>query len=1023
MLIDHDAVEAEIERCHVQYAEAIMDVQLVTSASGTLRAPTRQAEEAAAEAIAIVVERCKAEDAQVAMMYGPDATKMEQSDNSNARRRHVSTLVRWIRAVCRLYGLNVNNFTSSLADGTALCCLVATYSPSLLPPGDIALPRKLRKRLRAFVAKNARGQVCVTPTQHRHPTTQCAAAAGNDSIISGKLLATSLQLASPMGTESVSGVGAGGCVLTFSPGPSTARGKQERLHVDARKNWALLKQTAHALNIPSVPTHPAEVTSRCERAMIGFASHLCHALLNRKKIDAVIVLQRAWRAIRPEVRQKRVARFAAEVAERTKRLQEQQQAAARHIAAWWQRCLLAKWLQFEWKKVTTARQQDVAARCIQHFMRGVVRKRQQLACEERARQAAAQEAAAGKIALWWVRQCVAERVLLCVLLYRVYKARCIMEKAAVDSIGQWHRRVCNVRQLQQRACQLRSHRDEQERACLFIQRWWMRQCAAQRYNALANSARTAQVTLAVRVIEPWYARHRLAQQLVASAQLWLVWRQEATAVVVLSSWWKRCLQVRALLRARDAAVQAELLLKEQARVDQNNRMDAAVTIQKWWGHVQLIRALNKAATLAKSWQTEAAALTISLWYKKCLAVHRLLKGAQLAKRWKKEKAALFIASWYHRCMRAKGLFLLAKRARFVQRILAAAVIAQWYKRARVQRAWRIITNRSNLRKLRRMKQDEKRKEDREALRCLLATVPNAKQLMSALRKLRAFRREEGGDFVGCSSVLGTDGGLMKGDTGIAQEGEMTMSLSFAPSTMIASSYRRPSGGRTGMMAGATMLMPALESTGVFCDGGGDAAPDAPIGEQPVGGADGFAASKRNVTYSQLFKQLHIMTTASSECEGGAMLVVKSDGLDNVLWVLGTLAARSTLGQAATMRAIALLRAVLRYRAVRSVILASTLTCDALVTWLFGRLKPSSSRKTFDQVVDMLVQLAADADEAVVAAWFKVHRMESLRSSFTVHSAATGHTRVRENRASAYIAGLDRLQSAAIGSRIAVDGQC
>ncbi|EDV27588.1 uncharacterized protein TRIADDRAFT_53434 [Trichoplax adhaerens] len=49
----------------------------------------------------------------------------------------LNLLLSWCQSVCKLYGIEINNFTASFGDGRALCCLVHHYHPGLLPYSKI----------------------------------------------------------------------------------------------------------------------------------------------------------------------------------------------------------------------------------------------------------------------------------------------------------------------------------------------------------------------------------------------------------------------------------------------------------------------------------------------------------------------------------------------------------------------------------------------------------------------------------------------------------------------------------------------------------------------------------------------------------------------------------------------------------------------------------------------------------------------------------------------------------------------
>jgi hypothetical protein len=56
-------------------------------------------------------------------------------------------LVRWVRAVCGLYGVTIRSCSTSFTDGSALCLLVHHYIPSLISWTSIAIPPPMSREV------------------------------------------------------------------------------------------------------------------------------------------------------------------------------------------------------------------------------------------------------------------------------------------------------------------------------------------------------------------------------------------------------------------------------------------------------------------------------------------------------------------------------------------------------------------------------------------------------------------------------------------------------------------------------------------------------------------------------------------------------------------------------------------------------------------------------------------------------------------------------------------------------------
>ena len=74
-----------------------------------------------------------------------DDAAVDAADPAAAAGRcpHETRLLRWARAVCANYGVDVADVGPSFADGRALCALVHAYAPHLLPLRLVQTPPAL----------------------------------------------------------------------------------------------------------------------------------------------------------------------------------------------------------------------------------------------------------------------------------------------------------------------------------------------------------------------------------------------------------------------------------------------------------------------------------------------------------------------------------------------------------------------------------------------------------------------------------------------------------------------------------------------------------------------------------------------------------------------------------------------------------------------------------------------------------------------------------------------------------------
>lgn len=72
--------------------------------------------------------------------YLVNSSNLGEAPQSSAEDTLKTLLLRWSQAVCASFGKSVENFTTSFADGKALCYLIHYYHPSVLPVNAIHSP-------------------------------------------------------------------------------------------------------------------------------------------------------------------------------------------------------------------------------------------------------------------------------------------------------------------------------------------------------------------------------------------------------------------------------------------------------------------------------------------------------------------------------------------------------------------------------------------------------------------------------------------------------------------------------------------------------------------------------------------------------------------------------------------------------------------------------------------------------------------------------------------------------------------
>ncbi|GAQ78615.1 Microtubule-associated protein [Klebsormidium nitens] len=184
------------------------------------------------------------------LIHGP-AASLDEGASMYMASTHLDLLLQWAQAVCSGSGVPVRNFTTSFADGRALCLLVSHYLPALLPPDGIFAPPET---------------VLLPPEEA--PT-----------------------------DESASGWSAS---FSAGPGDDECAAVQAAKTVAARRNFALLHAAVAQLGgVPQVLEHSDMTDGNLapnERIVITYVAFLCSRLLDIKtEAKAATQLQRAWR--------------------------------------------------------------------------------------------------------------------------------------------------------------------------------------------------------------------------------------------------------------------------------------------------------------------------------------------------------------------------------------------------------------------------------------------------------------------------------------------------------------------------------------------------------------------------------------------------------------------------------------------------------------------------------------------------------------------------------------------------------
>lgn len=201
-------------------------------------------------------------------------------------------LLRWCAAVCAYYGVCVKNFTSSFADGRALCFLISFYAPELLPASAVQ-----QETTWVTAGTHAGDDVLdsgLQPTVSRHDDEASDADRGH-------------AMAADAVTTITEPAQARNWSATYSPGNGRLGGRvYERRQRHERQNHALVVAAARILGgIPLVLGDPDGIDiGRVpdERLIAIFVGHLCARLMSldagRRWVQAAQLIQVRWRAHR-----------------------------------------------------------------------------------------------------------------------------------------------------------------------------------------------------------------------------------------------------------------------------------------------------------------------------------------------------------------------------------------------------------------------------------------------------------------------------------------------------------------------------------------------------------------------------------------------------------------------------------------------------------------------------------------------------------------------------------------------------
>ena len=188
----------------------------------------------------------------------PAVARSLESAETYFRSEELQVLLEWCQAVCILYGLQVENFTTSFQDGRAICYLIHHYQPSLLHLEDIQDVRQARES----------------------DQSQGSSSAGLTSNEEEQLRAWR---------------------MSFSPTTGEPSAALKKFRKMTRNNLRLASEKAHLLGRVPVIFDIDQVHDQIpdEKVILTFVAYLSNRLLDlRKETQAAYLIQGAWQAFK-----------------------------------------------------------------------------------------------------------------------------------------------------------------------------------------------------------------------------------------------------------------------------------------------------------------------------------------------------------------------------------------------------------------------------------------------------------------------------------------------------------------------------------------------------------------------------------------------------------------------------------------------------------------------------------------------------------------------------------------------------
>ena len=224
----------------------------------------------------------------------PAVARSLESAETYFRSEELQVLLEWCQAVCILYGLQVENFTTSFQDGRAICYLIHHYQPSLLHLEDIQDVRQARESDQSQGSSSA-GLTSNEEEQLRAWRMSFSPTVCADFFSIFRILPV---VQTTRGTFSVSQYLICWCWFLQTGEPSAALKKFRKM---TRNNLRLASEKAHLLGRVPVIFDIDQVHDQIpdEKVILTFVAYLSNRLLDlRKETQAAYLIQGAWQAFK-----------------------------------------------------------------------------------------------------------------------------------------------------------------------------------------------------------------------------------------------------------------------------------------------------------------------------------------------------------------------------------------------------------------------------------------------------------------------------------------------------------------------------------------------------------------------------------------------------------------------------------------------------------------------------------------------------------------------------------------------------